>query len=72
MSQGRRIVILPWWMWLCLALALLAPLYGCAERYLSKEQDDEMRSLCEQQGGCTVVPTPMWKQIERILGITGT
>lgn len=65
--------LLGWLFVIALVGAALVNLAGCAEdRYLSKEQDAEMRGLCEQQGGCTVLPTPMWKQIERILGIAGT
>jgi hypothetical protein len=49
---------------LCLLLA------GCAsERYLSAEEDADMRKACETHG-CTIVPTPLWDQLKRALGIT--
>jgi hypothetical protein len=44
-------------------------LVGCAtveERYLTKEQDDEMRQHCAESG-CTVIPNAQWNMIERIL-----
>lgn len=41
-----------------------ALLQGCAsDRYLTEEQDAELRKVCEAQG-CTMVPTPLWQQIE--------
>ena len=50
-----------------LALAmLLAPLGGCAERILTVEQDAEMKAACDEVG-CTVIPNPIWRQMESIL-----
>lgn len=53
-----------------LLLALL--LLGCAEdRFLSKEEDEELRQSCEQVE-CVVVPVPVWLQImQRLNGGTG-
>ena len=46
-------------------LFLIAP--GCAsDRYLTKEQDEEMRANCEPHS-CVVVPAPVWAQIEAML-----
>jgi len=39
---------------------------GCADRYLTEEQDAEMRNICET-AGCTVIPNPIWFQIRDIL-----
>lgn len=44
-------------------------LEGCtfqldSERYLSKEQDEKMRELCEPHG-CRVIPLPAWREIEK-------
>jgi hypothetical protein len=51
---------------LCLALA------GCAsDRYLSAEEDADMRRACEAQG-CTIIPTPLWEQFKRALGVEET
>lgn len=55
-----------------LAAVLLAPLVACSsappvpERFLTAEQDAEMRNVCEP-AGCQIVPTPAWVQIEAIL-----
>jgi hypothetical protein len=49
---------------------LLLSLGGCAEdRWLTKEEDAELREKCEATG-CAMVPMPMWDQIKRILGIS--
>ena len=43
---------------LCLCLA------GCAQdRYLSAEEDSEMRSRCEPVGGCALVPLNIFIEI---------
>lgn len=40
---------------------------GCAaERYLTSEEDAEMRRQCAA-GGCTCLPTEKWNQIEQLL-----
>lgn len=47
-------------------LILVLLLAGCAttpERFLTKEQDDEMRKVCES--GCITVPVSVWQQIEQ-------
>lgn len=50
-------------------LLLILLLSGCAsDRYLTKDQDDEMRRSCEPEG-CAIVPNPLWKQIEYLLGV---
>lgn len=61
---------LSWWLYLLSVVGIFAgvlALAGCAEtRYLTKEQDDEMRANCEAHG-CKVVPNPVWNQIEQLL-----
>jgi hypothetical protein len=48
---------------------LLLSLGGCAEdRWLTKEEDAEMRQNCEATG-CVAVPVPLWNQIKRTLGL---
>lgn len=48
------------------ALVLLL-LCGCAQtRYLSAEQDEQMRAHCEPDG-CAVIPAQQWEAIEKIL-----
>ena len=45
-------------------------LLGCSsapERYLTQEQDEQMRAACADTGGCTVIPNPIWMQIQQIL-----
>lgn len=71
-DQPPRLTVLPCLFWAALAFAMiLTPLlYGCAEdRYLSKDEDQEMRETCTPHG-CMIIPAPVWKQIERALGIT--
>ena len=50
-------------------MALIALLLaGCAAnetRFLSKEQDESMRKICEP-AGCRVVPLPLWQEIQQI------
>lgn len=48
-------------------LILAVLLAGCAaqpERFLTKEQDDEMRKVCEE--GCVTLPVSVWIQIQQI------
>lgn len=64
-----KLTVLPWKLWgLAVLLMIVVPLAcACAEtRYLTKEQDDEMRARCDPQG-CTVIPNPVWLQIEHFL-----
>jgi hypothetical protein len=68
----NRPLILALIIWLVTILALivaLGTLSGCAEdRYLTKEEDAEMRAYCEPQPqGCAVLPMHEWKQIEKLL-----
>jgi hypothetical protein len=50
-------------------LLLCLMLTGCAsDRYLSEQEDADMRKACEAQG-CTIVPTPLWEQLKRALGV---
>lgn len=56
------------WGGFCLLLMLLVLLsaLGCAEaRYLTKEQDAEMREKCTE--GCVVVPAPLMQEVIRRL-----
>lgn len=51
----------------CGIALLLVALPGCASgRFLTQEQDDEMRANCAEHG-CAVIPTPVWQQIEQVL-----
>lgn len=59
-----------WWIWALAPMVVVAVLLvvGCAgDRYLTKEQDDEMRAVCEQEGGCAVLPGKQWEMIEQLL-----
>ena len=59
---GLRIALL-----LIAAVVATAMLAGCAgDRFLTAEQDAEMRANCEP-GGCTCVPARQWDQIEQLL-----
>lgn len=50
-------------------LLLCVLLSGCAsDRYLSRDEEDMMRKSCEVHG-CTVIPSPLWEQIKRLLGV---
>jgi hypothetical protein len=50
------------------ALIALILLAGCSSgRWLSKDEDAEMRAACEPKGGCVVIPKPEWKAIEQTL-----
>jgi len=52
---------------LLLSVFLLALLGACAApRYLTVEQDAEMRESCES-AGCVTVPLPIWQKIEQML-----
>jgi hypothetical protein len=60
--------IFGWTTFLVSVILGLVVLSGCAsDRFVTKEQDDEIRKRCEQ--GCAIVPLPAWRQIERALGI---
>jgi protein involved in sex pheromone biosynthesis len=49
-------------------LAAILFLSGCASnRYLSEEQDAQMREACEATG-CAVIPGDKWEQIKKLLG----
>jgi len=59
------------------AFVLIVALAGCAtppqERWLTAEEDAEMRAKCEPVGGCAMVPMPLWNQIEKLLrSLAGT
>lgn len=54
-------------------ILFLALLSGCAlipDRYLTPEEDAEMRAVCEHAGGCVLVPGPQWELIKRALGLS--
>lgn len=55
-----------YWGGFCLLLisaALLAGISGCAStRYLSEQEDAEMREKCEATG-CVAIPVPLYRQI---------
>lgn len=54
-------------------LTLLFFFGGCAsapppdDRYLTKEEDAQLRQNCEPHGGCVAVPLPMMQQIMKAL-----
>lgn len=51
-----------------LILGTFVPILGCASnRYLSEEEDEKMRAMCEQPGGCAVVPGNLWRDIQRLI-----
>ena len=51
--------------YLLIGLIILMP--GCAsERYLTAEQDAELRAQCAATD-CAIVPMPLWRQIERLI-----
>jgi len=56
------------------AVLVLLLLTGCAsDRWLSKEEDAEMRKNCEPKG-CACMPNDQWRAIEELLkrlGMTG-
>jgi hypothetical protein len=51
------------------ALVLVLLLSACASpRYLTEEQDAQMRAVCESDpNGCIAMPASVWLQIERAL-----
>ena len=54
-------------------LIILMP--GCAsDRYLTAEEDAELRQKCEPHPGhCVAVPMPIWLKIEQLLrAMSGT
>ena len=59
----------------CAAVLIAALLIGCAaapERYLSLEEDAELRAKCEGQN-CVVVPASVLQQLlQQIRGMRGT
>jgi hypothetical protein len=74
MDRGaRKVEVKPvrlaWFLWavtLAAVLFLGFSLTGCAEqRFMTKEQDEEMRAACEV--GCEVIPSPLWQQILKLL-----
>ena len=43
---------------------------GCAstpDRWLTAEEDADLRSKCEPHGGCTAIPKPLWDRIEQLI-----
>lgn len=47
-------------------LIILMP--ACAsDRWLTVEEDADLRARCEPHGGCTAIPTPIWLKIEMLL-----
>lgn len=57
-----------------LGLLLFAILFfvGCSStRYLTAEQDAEMREICEkpENHGCAVVPGRVWEYVQKMMGI---
>ena len=52
------------------ALALVAALSGCAtDRYLTEEQDREMRATCVD--GCMVIAGPAWERLRKAVKMCG-
>lgn len=49
-----------------LLAALLAGCAGAPARYLSAEEDAQLRKQCEPHG-CAAVPMPIWQKIEQIM-----
>ena len=63
--------VFPLPLWFVLIVTLLFGCTGCAsERYLTEEQDAEMRASCEEHG-CTVIPNPIWFQMREALKRSG-
>lgn len=62
MAEGYRAV-----KYLLIGLIILMP--GCAsDRYLTAEEDAELRAQCEPHPGhCIAIPMPLWKKIEQLL-----
>lgn len=70
-KQPPRPTVLAWKIWVLLvAVAIGVPLAcsGCvAARYLTQEEDEKLRQLCERPGGCAVVPGNQWRAIQQFL-----
>jgi hypothetical protein len=67
--EDFTVVPLPWWV--VLIAVILFSLPGCAsERFLTEEQDAEMKASCEEHG-CTVIPNPIWFQMREALKRSG-
>lgn len=50
------------------ALLILLLLTGCAQdRYLSAQEDAQMKADCEPVGGCVYMPSQIWQRIQAIL-----
>jgi len=50
-------------------IVLLLSMTGCAsQRYLSEEEDAKMKAMCEQPGGCAVLPGTLYRDILKLLG----
>jgi hypothetical protein len=61
MMETETVFPLP--LWFVLVVTLLFGCTGCAsERFLTEEQDTEMKASCEEHG-CTVIPNPIWFQM---------
>lgn len=73
-QERKPLLIIPALIWLGIVIATIVialQLSGCAaERFMTQEQDDEMRANCSEHG-CTVIPNPVWQQIEAILKRSG-
>jgi hypothetical protein len=69
--RTRRTAGLAWRLWCLIWIAaIVVPLAcaGCsAPRYLTQEQDDEMRKFCERPGGCVLIPGEQWRAIRQFL-----
>lgn len=71
MTDDPHDTVFPLPVWFVIAALFLFGCPGCAstsspERYLTAEQDAEMRNVCDPHG-CQVIPYPAWVQIEAIL-----
>lgn len=58
------------WAKAVLVLLVLCLAVGCTsapQRYLSQEEDANMRAFCEPRGGCVLVPTSLWENVEKFL-----
>ncbi len=68
--NGKPMLIIPVLIWLgiiILSITITVQISGCAsERFLTQEEDDEMRAHCAEHG-CAVIPNPAWQQIEQLL-----
>jgi hypothetical protein len=67
MMEPEDFTIVPLPFWFVLLIAALFSCAGCSSnRYLTEEQDAELRAGCEEHG-CTIIPNPIWFQIREIL-----